>query len=469
MHTTRRKFLARCSQYGAASRLPAWALGLSAGSALSAQRHSDYKALVCVFLQGGNDAFNTVLRTDNFSWERYHLARQSSTLLALPPADQPGGVLALNAKGLALHPKLPYLQALFNNGQLAIVPNVGPLVEPITKKSFEDKTARLPSKLFSHNDQQSTWQALAPEGAGTGWGGKMLDLLHESNAQRIFSAISTAGNAVWLTGQQVRQYQLTPAGVIKLGVTTDRMGMDRVFNVPEVAEALKDIVSGAHDAHMMARDLAAVAKRSMAAEKSLSGALPRSPSQTVPAANLLAKQLDVVARCIAAQATLGMHRQIFFVNQWGYDTHDMQGARHASLLEELDRAMAHFHAALRALGKENEVTAFTASDFGRTMTANGDGTDHGWGGHHFVMGGAVNGQRTWGQMPHYGTRVPGSNQFSDSDHQIHNGILLPDIAIEELGAELAAWLGLTLSEQREIFPLLSRFDASTTRGQLFRT
>lgn len=469
MPISRRLFLERFGQHWAATRLPSWALGLSAASAGAAHQYTDYKALVCVFLQGGNDAFNTILRTDALSWSRYRTARMASPSLLLPNAGDAGGVLSLGTSGIALHPQLPHLQGLFDKGQLAIVPNVGPLIEPVNKKSIQDKTAKLPSKLYSHNDQQSTWQSLAPEGASVGWGGKMLDRLQTINDKPLFSAISTAGNAVWLNGQQVKSYHLTPSGVIKLGATSDRMGVDRVFNVPEVASALKDIVASDRYAHVMERDLAAVARRSMDAEQTLSSALPTASWPNVPGSNLLTKQLDVVARAIAGQSRLGMRRQIFLVNQWGYDTHDGQATRHARLLNELDRALAHFHKALAFLGKTHEVTTFTASDFGRTMTANGDGTDHGWGGHHFVMGGAVNGGRTWGEMPVYGQRISGTNQFQDSEDQIQNGVLIPSIAIEELGAELAAWMGIQNSERNEIFPLLARFDVSTARGQLFRT
>ena len=448
------------------------ALGLAAAGSVAAQSTQDYKALVCVFLQGGNDAYNTVLRTDAASWNRYIAARSSAPdSLALPAAYQVGGVLPLKGQALALHPQLGQLRDMFDQDRLAIVSNIGPLLQPLTKQDYSAGLSALPAKLFSHNDQQSTWQSLHPEGASQGWGGRLADMMASGNESSLFTAISASGRAVWLSGRSVKQYQVAPNGAIRLGVSTTPDGIDRVFNIPEVAAALKRIATDGQTTNWLEHELAAVAQRSMTAERLLSNALP--PESAIefaglPTNNPLAKQFQIVARCIGAQQKLAIKRQVFFVNHWGYDTHDNQKGHHASALNTLNDALAYFDQVLSAQGQWDQVTTFTSSDFGRTFTSNGDGTDHGWGGHHFVMGGAVNGGQIIGAMPAYGVRRTSSNQFDDTPDQLHNGIMLPTLAVEQLGARLANWFGLSPSQIADIFPRLSQFDESTSMNGLLR-
>lgn len=469
----RRLWMAQLGALTAAQAASPLALSLAAASSVAAQTHSNYKALVCVFLQGGNDAYNTVLRTDSSSWARYLSARPAGPeSLTLPQATLPGGVLPLHGFDLALHPQLKHLQDQFDRKRLAIVSNIGPLLQPLSKQDYSTSPGALPPKLFSHNDQQSTWQSMHPEGASVGWGGRMADMLASGNTTSLFTAISAAGRAVWLSGQSVRQYQVAPNGAIKMGVTTGNDGVDRVFNIPEVAAALKRIATDQQAVNTLEKDLALVAQRSMSAEQLLSKALP--PASAIefaglPSNNSLAKQLQIVARCIGAQKSLGVKRQVFFVNHWGYDTHDNQKSHHALALKTLNDALSYFDQVLIAQGQSDQVTTFTSSDFGRTFTSNGDGSDHGWGGHHFVMGGAVNGGQVIGNLPVYGVRRSGSNQFDDTPDQIHNGIMLPTLAVEHLGSALARWFGLSPSQIGDVFPRLSRFDASVSMNGLLRT
>lgn len=489
---TRRLFLKQLAAFAPLGAGAPMALNLAAASSAAAQTATDYKALVCIFLQGGNDAFNTVLATDASSWSRYSAARtQLPDSIALLKDVAPdfsaaagtpkrlGGVLpltpAMNLQGrsLALHPLLPYLQGLFNQQRkLAIVANVGPLLEPLTREQYKGGSKAIPSKLYSHNDQQSTWQALRPEGATVGWGGRMADMMAAAD-NSMFTAISAWGNAVWLSGQQTRQYQVSLDGAVRMGTTVDATGRSRLYNVPELADAMARVVRGGRSQHVMERDLAAVAARSMDAEKILSAALPGASNKPFGPADLLnytdirgavgqntlAKQLQIVARCISAQKALGLKRQVFFVNLWGFDTHNGQNQSHAGLMAQLNHAMAYFDGVVTAMGMSDQVTTFTASDFGRSFTSNGDGTDHGWGGHHFVMGGAVRGGMVGGDIPVYGTRSQTGNDFDNSPDQIQNGILLPRLAIEQYGAMLARWFGLSNQDLIEVFPRLPYFAA----------
>ncbi len=484
------------------------ALNLLAAGSAAAQTAPDYKALVCLFLFGGNDAFNTVLPTDGASWQAYDTTRNQapdSIALLAPGATASagaavgsparlGGVLpiaALNARGLnagrsfALHPLMGPLQALFDTERrLAIVPNVGPLIRPTTKEQYRLAAHPKPSSLFSHNDQQNTWQALAAEGATRGWGGRMGDALAAMNTRTVFTAVSAAGNAVWLAGQNVQQYQVSTGGALRMGAD----GNGRIYGSTAVADALQRIASRSRGNHVFEADLAAVSARAIDAEVTLRNAL-RPPSDapfgTAPASggyngnndpkmlylnpltgttafNSTAQQFQIVARLIDAglSGATGVRRQVFFVNLGGFDTHDQQNRNHANLMARLSHALAYFDGALGALNARANVTTFTASDFGRSFTSNGDGTDHGWGGHHFVMGGAVKGGDLYGRFPTLGVKNANNNNFDSSPDQLGNGALLPEISVDQLGATLGRWFGVGDGDLADIFPNLVNFDAA---------
>jgi len=510
--TSRRLFLGQAGTLGVLAGAGApLALNLLAAGAASAQTATDYKALVCLFLFGGNDAFNMVLATDGHngagapvagsSWAAYTATRtqQPDPIALLAPGIAPdaaaapgsparlGGVLPitpLNAQGrsFALHPLMGALQTMFNTDRrLAIVPNVGPLLLPTTKTQYGQANHPKPPRLFSHNDQQSTWQALAPEGATRGWGGRIGDMIAAMNQRAVFTAVSAAGNAVWLSGQQVRQYQVGPAGAIRIGADAN----GRVYNSTAVADALNRIVGSTRSNHVFEADLAAVSQRSIDAEAALRSALrpasdplfgtpPASgaynpnadpklqylaPLTGTPAFNAVAQQLQVVARLVEAgmAGATGVRRQVFFVSLGGFDTHDFQNRNQADLMARVSHALAYFDATLGAINARQQVTTFTASDFGRTFTSNGDGTDHGWGAHHFVMGGAVRGGDLYGRFPTLSVKNTSNNTFASPD-QLGNGSLLPEISVDQLGATLAAWLGLTATQIADVFPNLLQFD-----------
>ncbi|UUX96307.1 DUF1501 domain-containing protein [Aquabacterium sp. J223] len=478
---SRREFLRRA---GALSTLgmaaTPLALNLAAlGTASAQSAGSDYKALVCLFLYGGNDTYNTVLATDAPSWANYTQVRnQAPDSIALLAPGTPentgagagsparlGGVLALNpitpqGRGIALHPMLTGPRDLFAAGRLAIVSNVGPLLRPLTKADYRNSAVPKPASLFSHNDQQSTWQTLAAEGATAGWGGRMGDLLAAGNGNALFTSISASGNAVWLSGQNVLQYQVSTNGAIRIGGN----GATTLFGSGPALESMRRVMRNARSDSVLLRDHATVVGRSIDAEQAFGAALPA--ANTAPYGPLvaplnnngLAQQLQVVARTIAGRTALGTRRQVFFVSMGGFDTHDNQNRQHADLMARLSQALVYFDNTLGAMGLRDSVTTFTASDFGRTFTSNGDGTDHGWGAHHFVMGGAVRGREVYGNFPAYG--LPDSRGDFTSPNQIGNGSLLPEISVEQLGATLGRWFGVSDGGLADIFPRLTAFDAS---------
>ncbi len=502
-HSSRRLFLRQAGAMATLGAAGPMALNLAAMGSASAQTASDYKALVCIFLFGGNDSYNMVLPTDTASWSAYSTVRnQAPESIALLAPGTPvnaaalvgsparlGGVLPItpiNAQGrsFALHPNLTTLQAMFSTDRrLAVVPNVGPLVLPTTKAQYAQASHPKPASLFSHNDQQNTWQSFQPEGATVGWGGRLGDLMAAGNQRATFTAISASGNAVWLSGQSVRQYQVGGNGAIRMGADAN----GRLYGSTAAAAAMDRIVRNGRGGHVFEGDLGVVAQRSIDAELALRSALkpasdplfgtapasgaynanndpklrytpdPLAPATT--AFNSLAQQLQVVARMIEASsnAGIGARRQVFFVSVGGFDTHDAQNRNQADLMARLGHAMRYFDTTLGVIGARNQVTAFTASDFGRTFTSNGDGTDHGWGSHHLVMGGAVRGGDFYGNFPVLALKNSNNNNFDGSSNQLDNGKLLPEVAVDQFGATLGKWFGATDTQLLDVFPNLANF------------
>ncbi len=496
-HASRRLFMRQASALSLAAGAGApLALNLLAAGSAAAQTAGDYRAIVCLFMFGGNDSFNMVLPTDSASWAAYAAMRAS---IALPAPGTPlnpsastsslarwGGVLPIlptnpQGRSYALHPLMGSLQTMFNTDRrLAVIANVGPLVAPTTKEQYNQPSHPRPLRLFSHNDQQSMWQTMMPEGATAGWGGRMADQLASSNSAAAFTAISASGNAVWLSGQQVRQYQVSGMGAQRLGADNNNL----VYESSAVANALNNIVRSAQGSHVLEADVAAIAARSIAAESTLRGALrppndpafgtpasgsynpssdPKlayiSPSNGKPEFSALAQQLQVVARLVQAgmSGATGVKRQVFFVSVGGFDTHNNQNQQHNELMARVAHAMQYFDTTLGAINARNNVTTFTASDFGRTFTTNGDGTDHGWGAHQFVMGGAVRGGDLFGTFPTLVAKKQGSNDF-DSPDQVKNGAMLPTTSVDQLGSTLGRWFGLSDRQALSVFPNLANFD-----------
>ncbi len=453
MDASRRAFLQRASALSLAGTAAPWALNLaSIGEAAAANgtgTAADYKALVCIFLYGGNDYANTLVPYDSTSHALYAglrpslaYARNALDATVLTPAQAlPGG------RQYALAPQLAPLLPLFNTGQLAVMLNVGTLVQPTTKAQYLAKSVPLPPKLFSHNDQQSVWQSSAPEGAVSGWGGRLGDLFQAGNGNATFTCVNVSGNAVYLSGNSAVQYQVSGSGPVALKALSSPL-----FGSAACSSALQALITAPRN-HLLQAELARVSQRAIDANSQLGASLvPASAISTpFPASNSLAAQLQLVARMVASASALRSKRQVFFVSLGGFDTHDGLLTTHPALLTTLADAMSAFYAATVELGVANQVTAFTASDFGRTLSGNNDGSDHGWGSMHFVAGGAVQGQRFYGAAPAVASNGP---------DDVGQGRLLPSTAVDQYAATLGRWFGASDSDLLSVLPNLKNHNTS---------
>jgi len=485
------------------------------GAAAAQTAPGTYKALVCIFMFGGNDSNNMVLATDTDSWGRYWSARNTGVNpIALMPAGTaatpPGGTNPVTGRALpnnntayqrpeawggvlpitsgvpnpvppgtnaasrtfALNPHLAPLVPVWNAGRLAAAANVGPLIVPTTKTQYRNRQVPLPRSLMSHNDQQSTWQAGTGEGARRGWGGLMADQFLASNgANAVFAAISTAGNAVLLAGQNVVQYQMStdqtsPAQRINSATTNGN-----IFGANGAAARVREIIRDTAGSSYFMQDQAGKVVRSMDAADLLNaqfasgapGAGIAPPAQLLnPISranenNHLAIQLQSVAKVIAANSALGVRRQVFFVSIGGFDNHDIQNASQSPLMARLAHAMAYFDSALsniNGVDMRPQVTTFTASDFSRTFTTNSDGTDHAWGSHQFIMGGDVIGGSVYGQFPTVGIDV--ANGFQNPN--MSGNIFIPQMSVDQYAGTIGRWFGITDGQLDSIFPNLSNFN-----------
>ncbi|MBC7434546.1 MAG: DUF1501 domain-containing protein [Bdellovibrionales bacterium] len=411
---------------------------------------TDYKALVCVFLYGGNDYANTVVPYDQASYDLYFAQRPT---LAYARSALAGTVLAPAAalaggRQYALAPQLSPLLPIFNAGRMAVMLNVGTLIQPTTKLQYTNKSVPLPPKLFSHNDQQSVWQSSAPEGATSGWGGRLGDLVQAGNTTSTFTCVNVSGNAVYLSGNSAVQYQVSTSGSIALkGVSSP------LFGSAACSSALQSLVTQART-HVLESEYNRVMKRSIDANAILSANLVPASSITTlfPTGSNLADQLKLVARMIASASALGSRRQVFFVSMGGFDTHDGLLTAHPGLLQTVADAMAAFYQSTVDLGVSNLVTSFTASDFGRTLAGNNDGSDHGWGSMHLIAGGAVNGQAFYGAPPAVASNGP---------DDVGQGRLLPTTSVDQYAATLGKWFGVSDTDLLTVLPNLKNYNVST--------
>ncbi len=473
---SRRAFLRRSAQLAFTGTALPTALNLAAMGEAAAFNATDYKALVCVFLNGGNDHWNTVVPYDNINYDLYSAVRGSgggrtAGGIALGQATLANTVLApstalANGKQFALHPVMTGLAGLFNTGQAAVQLNVGPLVVPVTKAQYEGPNRALyplPPKLFSHNDQQSIWQSSSPEGSTIGWGGNMGDLALSSNGTgALFTCISITGNAVFLSGDSALAYQVSPTGAVKINSVSNN-----VYGSAAVKAAMSTLVQQTRG-DVLENEYNRVTQRSIAAESTVNGGIGATaaaagantgafaPFAAVPTNNQLASQLKMVARLIDARASLSTKRQVFFVSVGGFDLHDNLLAGHITNMTRLSEALTAFYQTTANLSVADKVTAFTASDFGRTLTSNGDGSDHGWGGHHFVVGGAVKGRAFYGTPPPISV---GNGSGAEDQWHVGQGRLLPSTSVDQYAATLASWFGVEPGELAGILPNLRNFGA----------
>jgi uncharacterized protein (DUF1501 family) len=513
---TRREILRRAtalSCVGAAASTFGFQLA-TMGAAAAQTAPATYKALVCIFMFGGNDSNNMVLATDNDTWGRYFTARNTgATAIALMPVGTAptlpggtnpvtgrvlpnsnvayqspeawGGVLPIttltpnpipagtnaSVRTFALNPHLAPLVPIWTGGRLAVAANVGPLIVPTTKAQYRARSVPLPMNLQSHNDQQSIWQAGSAEGARRGWGGLMADqFLSVNGTNSVFTAISTAGNAVYLAGQDVVQYQMsTNQTAPAIRINSAAAPTSTVFGAGGAGQRIRDIIRDTAGSSYFMQDHGARVVRSMDAADLLNAQFTATaPGAAIPAPtqvlnpisramenNSLAIQLQTVAKLIAANAALGVRRQVFFVSMGGFDNHDVQNTSQSPLMARLGHAMAYFDGALASVNGVDmrpQVTTFTASDFSRTFTTNGDGTDHAWGAHHFVMGGSVRGGDVYNQYPTLGVD---SGAFQNPN--MSGNILVPTMSVDQYGGSIGRWFGLSDSQIAGIFPNITNF------------
>jgi uncharacterized protein (DUF1501 family) len=407
----------------------------------------NYKAMVCIFLFGGNDGNNLIvpIQTGLQGYNNYFAVRGNTLGL---PSNSLAQIAAASGDVYGLHPSLAPLQTLYQQKVLSILANVGTLLKPITKQQYQQGQAPVPTNLFSHSDQQQLWQTTP--GSRTGWGGRAIDILQTLNAPSTFpTGVSLSGNSLFLTGQSS-----TPASVTNGGLGLDGSDGSDAANARDTA--FQQILS--FDTGMSLIQTAnKFTNNGIQAGKELNAALSGGAAlQTVFPQTGLGAQLQQVAQIMKVRTTLGMNRQIFFCSQGGYDTHTDQLPQQSSLFAELAGAVAAFYNATMELGLSNQVVTFTESDFGRTCQPDtGAGSDHAWGSHQIIVGGALKGADVYGTFPVLALDGP--------DDVTGRGVWLPSTSLDQYAATIASWFGVADNALTTVFPNLVNFTTQKLR------
>lgn len=444
MNHHRRRFLAqtlRAACAGAGASLFGKLHAMQRASVERAPAPGDYKALVCVFLAGGNDSYNLVVPRGPAEYATYAAARgdlavAQASLLPITPITSDG-------RSYGLHPSVPELQALFAAQKLAILANAGPLLAPMTKAQYQAGSVPKPKNLFSHSDQTVACQAQsAGADGGYGWAGRAADQVLALNQGLALSpAITLAGSSRLLLGQTVIPYNLGWNGSVPLNGFSGTRGTRRL-------QAFRAMLNQSHG-NLLEKHFAEIQDQAMSLDALIrSGLSGAAALTTVFPDTSLGRQLKMVARMIGIRGALGAARQVFYVVAWGYDTHSDQTTAQPNLFADLSRSLGAFQSALGEVGAEADVTTFTLSEFGRTLSSNGKGSDHGWGGHQLVLGGATRGGDLYGTMP---------DLAIDGPNDVGRGRMLPTTAIDQYAATLAKWFGLTPTQLASVFPRLGNF------------
>ena len=404
---------------------------------------NDYRAVVCLFLQGGCDGISLMVPTDSAAYNEYARSRGG---LAVSKADLLGiKPQTTNASSVGLHPSAAPLQRLFEEQKLAMISNVGNLIHPTSVEQYKNKAVDLPAQLFSHADQEMQWQQLQGRGRGTeGWGARAAGFLAARQDRQHLTSITLDGSNHWQTGFASRPFSMSETGVLQYaGMSSGEPWEQARVNAFTQAQALPQ-------QHEFIKEYASIQQRAMQVTTELGSVLAQNEgiSASPQEGSSLEQRLGMVANLIAAREQLGMRRQIFFVNMRGFDVHDNQNKVLPELFSELSAGMEFFQSALENIGQSENVTTFAASDFGRSLSGNGDGTDHGWGNHLMVMGGAVNGGDIYGTLPRLSVDGPDS---------VSNGRVLPTISSAQYAGTLLNWMGLDDSQLDQTLPTLGNF------------
>jgi uncharacterized protein (DUF1501 family) len=437
---TRRRFLRALSAGGvlyAFGRTP----GTVRAQTAAVDGFADYKALVCVFLFGGNDSWSMVVPRSDAEYAVYAASRQNLAIAQdrLLPIEPP------NPDGVAygVHPSMPGVQSLFEAGRCAVIANIGPLIEPVTLDQYQQRSVPLPPQLFSHNDQRDQWHTLRGRQAlSSGWAGRVADVLAEQTlGQQLPLNISLHGKTLLQAGEFATPYVMAATGTVFTGLSGSTRNDARRAAFGRIVDAAHPDVYGRAfaDVQDSALQFATLINSALAAAPALTTTFPSSA---------LATQLKTVARMIAARDRLGMSRQIFFVETGGFDTHDSQLLDQPTLLSDVSASLKAFHNATVELGVASSVTTFTHSDFGRTLTSNGDGSDHAWGGVQLVIGDAVKGRTFYGRYPVLEIGGP---------EDVGGGRMIPTVSTDQYAATLAKWFGVDPLLLPSVAPHLANF------------
>lgn len=431
-------------------------LRLAGGLASAAESPpGDYRALVCLFFPGGIDSFNLLVPRGASEYADYAAIRQDlalarDSLLPLTPATNPG-------LELGLHPGMSGIRTLFQEGSAAFLANVGTLTDPITKAQFEAGQGRQPLGLFSHSDQIEQWQTCLTESrSARGWAGRAADLLESLNAsQNVPMNISLAGTNVWQSGQNAIEYTVNAWGAESL------RGYDPAETSPWSLTPIRTRAVDEHLAvgydHLITEAFQKKKTEAMAAYAQYNEATEAVslPESVIWPDSWFSRQMQRIARSIASHNALGHRRQTFFVQYGGWDHHDEVLRNMGGQVPGFDAVVLAFQRTLQALGLDQSVTLFTASDFGRTLTSNGAGSDHAWGGNHFVVGGAVRGNRIYGDYP---------DLYEDNPLDVGRGRLIPTTSVDSYFAELALWFGVPRSDLATVLPNIGTFFSPGSGG-----
>lgn len=438
---SRREFIVKnCAAVGTASLFSSLlSLRLTAG-AVSGAPLPGYKALVCLFLAGGNDSFNMLVPRQATAYDEYKrtrstLALSSDSLLPLVSEGQP-------YSDFGLHPSLPALKSLYDEGNAAFLSNVGTLIEPTTLQQFKSRETRRPVGLFSHSDEQIHWQTMVPQVRGAspkGWTGRMADVMHQANQTgTVGMNISLSGTNVMQTGRDTVPYVTGTNGAVQL----------KAYGTDPALDMAVDTALSNHYRNLYQKTLAKNNRSSVDTAIAFTEATRDIQlTETFPS-TYTGSRFAAIARVLGARGIMDMNRQVFFVKKGGWDHHKEVLVKQGDMFQELNDAIEAFWKELGHMGLQNDVVLFTASDFGRTLTSNGLGSDHAWGGNHFVVGGPVRGGKIYGQYPVLSSGGP---------NDIGRGRLLPTTSVDAYSAEMASWFGVPSSELTTIFPNAANF------------
>jgi uncharacterized protein (DUF1501 family) len=452
---SRRRFIGQaCAAVGATGMLSALAQVRLIGALAADSTPSDYKALVCLFLYGGNDSNNLLIPTDTTSYQLYStdrsvLALPSSTLLPITPKTYSDG------RSWGLHPNLTEVANLFSAGNLAILANTGTLVQPVTLAQYNSGVAALPPQLFSHADQQVEWQSSVPDQPfSTGWGGRLADMINALNSNpQISMSVSVAGQNSFQVGKTVSEYAINPSGAVVLSGSG-------TIGINGTRTTAQNAILSQQEQNLFEAAFGGATSNAIADSALVNSVLANAPKLTTTFPNTsIGSQMQMIAKLISTASSFGLKRQVFFASMGGFDLHSDQLTAQATLFTQLSQAMNAFYSATTELGVQNQVTTFTASDFSRTFNTNGTnngtaGSDHGWGSHHLIMGGAVKGKDIYGQVPLLELGGP---------LDTGRGRWIPTTSVDQYAATLATWFGVSATNLPIVLPNIGRF-ASANLG-----